>query len=65
MVVTGILAPFFTVPSIAKPYFTKSQHASGLSLTAWSINLCLRKLAVDCVRTITLDCGVDMKAKQR
>lgn len=37
MVLTGILTPFSTVPSITKLYFTNSQHASGLSLITWSI----------------------------
>jgi MtN3 and saliva related transmembrane protein len=37
MVVTGIVTPFATIPSISKLYFTHSQHASGQSLTTWSI----------------------------
>ena len=37
MVITGIVQPLATLPSIAKLYFTHSQHASGQSLTTWSI----------------------------
>lgn len=37
MVVTGIVTPLATVPSITKLYFTHSEHASGQSLTSWSI----------------------------
>jgi MtN3 and saliva related transmembrane protein len=37
MVITGIVTPLATVPSISKLYFTHSQHASGQSLTTWSI----------------------------
>jgi MtN3 and saliva related transmembrane protein len=37
MVITGILPPLATVPSISKLYFTHSQHASGQSMTTWSI----------------------------
>lgn len=37
MVLTGIVTPLATVPSISKLYFTHSQHASGQSLTTWSI----------------------------
>jgi MtN3 and saliva related transmembrane protein len=36
MVLTGIITPFATVPSISKLYFTHS-HGSGLSLITWSI----------------------------
>jgi MtN3 and saliva related transmembrane protein len=34
---TGIVQPLATLPSISKLYFTHSQHASGQSLTTWSI----------------------------
>jgi MtN3 and saliva related transmembrane protein len=37
MVITGIATPLATVPSISKLYFTHVQHASGQSLTTWSI----------------------------
>jgi MtN3 and saliva related transmembrane protein len=37
MLAMGILTPFATIPSITKLYFTNSEHASGLSLTTWSI----------------------------
>jgi MtN3 and saliva related transmembrane protein len=37
MVVTGIVTPLAILPSISKLYFTHGQHASGQSLTAWSI----------------------------
>ena len=37
MVVTGIVQPLATLPSITKLYFTHSQHASGQSLTTWTI----------------------------
>ncbi len=37
MVITGIVTPLATIPSISKVYFTHSQHASGQSLTTWSI----------------------------
>jgi len=37
MVLTGIVQPLATLPSISKLYFTHSQHASGQSLTTWSI----------------------------
>jgi MtN3 and saliva related transmembrane protein len=37
MVVTGIVQPLATLPSISKLYFTHSEHASGQSLTTWSI----------------------------
>jgi uncharacterized protein with PQ loop repeat len=37
MVVTGIVTPLATLPSISKLYFTHSQHASGQSMTIWSI----------------------------
>jgi len=37
MVATGIVTPLATLPSISKLYFTHSQHASGQSLTTWSI----------------------------
>jgi MtN3 and saliva related transmembrane protein len=33
MVITGIVRPLATIPSISKLYFTHSQHASGQSLT--------------------------------
>jgi MtN3 and saliva related transmembrane protein len=38
MVVTGIVQPLATLPSISKLYFTHSQHASGQSLPTWSIS---------------------------
>ena len=34
MVITGIVTPLATLPSISKLYFTHSQHASGQSLTS-------------------------------
>jgi MtN3 and saliva related transmembrane protein len=37
MVVTGIVTPFATIPSISKVYLTHSQHASGQSLITCSI----------------------------
>ena len=37
MVVTGIVQPLATLPSIPKLYFTHTQHASGQSFTTWSI----------------------------
>jgi MtN3 and saliva related transmembrane protein len=37
MVITGIVQPLASIPSISKLYFTHSQHASGRSLTTWSI----------------------------
>ena len=37
MVLTGIVTPLATLPSISKLYLTHSQHASGQSLTTWSI----------------------------
>ena len=37
MVITGIVTPLATIPSISKLYFTHTQHASGQSLTTWSI----------------------------
>ena len=37
MVITGIVQPLATIPSITKLYFTHSHHASGQSLTTWSI----------------------------
>jgi MtN3 and saliva related transmembrane protein len=37
MVITGIVQPLATVPSITKLYFTHAQHASGQSLTTWLI----------------------------
>ena len=37
MIITGIVTPLATLPSISKLYFTHTQHASGQSLTTWSI----------------------------
>ncbi len=37
MVITGIVQPLATIPSISKLYFTHSHHASGQSLATWSI----------------------------
>jgi len=37
MVVMGIVEPLAILPSVSKLYFTHSQHASGQSLTTWSI----------------------------
>jgi MtN3 and saliva related transmembrane protein len=37
MGVTGIVTPFAAIPSLAKLYFTHSEHASGLSLSTWAI----------------------------
>jgi MtN3 and saliva related transmembrane protein len=36
-VITGIVQPLATIPSISKLYFTHTQHASGQSLATWSI----------------------------
>jgi MtN3 and saliva related transmembrane protein len=43
MVITGIVTPLATLPSISKLYFTHSHHASGQSLATWSI-FCLASL---------------------
>jgi MtN3 and saliva related transmembrane protein len=40
MVLTGIVTPFATLPSISKLYFTHTEHASGQSLTTWAIFAC-------------------------
>ena len=37
MLATGIVQPLATLPSISKLYFTHTLHASGQSLTTWSI----------------------------
>jgi MtN3 and saliva related transmembrane protein len=37
MMITGIVQPLAALPSITKLYFTHSLHASGQSLTTWSI----------------------------
>jgi len=37
MVITGIVQPLATLPSISTLYFTHTQHPSGQSLTTWSI----------------------------
>jgi hypothetical protein len=37
MVITVMVTPLATLPSISKLYFTHSQHASGQSLTTWSV----------------------------
>jgi uncharacterized protein with PQ loop repeat len=37
MVITGIVQPLATLPSLSKLYLTHTQHASGQSLTTWSI----------------------------
>jgi uncharacterized protein with PQ loop repeat len=37
MVITGIVQPLATIPSISKLYLTHTQHASGQSLATWSI----------------------------
>jgi MtN3 and saliva related transmembrane protein len=37
MLVVGIVQPLATLPQISKLYWTHSQHASGQSLTTWSI----------------------------
>ena len=37
MVITGIVQPLATLPSISKLYFTHSQHATGQSLSTWTI----------------------------
>jgi hypothetical protein len=37
MVITGIVQPLATLPSISKLYFTHTRHASGQSLTTWSV----------------------------
>jgi MtN3 and saliva related transmembrane protein len=37
IIITGIVQPLATIPSISKLYFTHAQHASGQSLTTWFI----------------------------
>ena len=37
MVITGIMQPLATLPSITKLYFTHTNHAAGQSLTTWSV----------------------------
>jgi uncharacterized protein with PQ loop repeat len=37
MIVTGIVQPLATIPSISKLYVTHGRHASGQSLTTWFI----------------------------
>jgi len=37
MVVMGIVEPLAILPSVSKLYLTHSQHATGQSLTTWSI----------------------------
>jgi MtN3 and saliva related transmembrane protein len=37
MIITGIVQPLATMPSISNLYFTHTQHASGQSLTTWFI----------------------------
>jgi len=37
MVITGIVQPLATLPSICELCFTHSQHVSGQSLTTWFI----------------------------
>ena len=37
MMVTGVVQPLATIPSLSKLYFTHTQHASGQSLTTWAI----------------------------
>jgi MtN3 and saliva related transmembrane protein len=37
MVITGMVTPLATIPSITKLYFTETQHAAADSLTTWSI----------------------------
>jgi MtN3 and saliva related transmembrane protein len=46
MVVTGIVTPFATTPSILKLYVTHTEHASGQSLITWSIFACASLLWV-------------------
>ena len=46
MVVTGIVTPFATIPSIAKLYLTHTEHAAGQSLSTWSIFACASLLWV-------------------
>ena len=48
MVITGIVQPLATLPSISKVYFTHSHHASGQSLTTWSIFALASLLWVTC-----------------
>jgi MtN3 and saliva related transmembrane protein len=37
MLITGIVHPLATLPSLSKLYLTHGQQASGQSLTTWSI----------------------------
>jgi MtN3 and saliva related transmembrane protein len=46
MVVTGIVTPFATIPSISKLYVTHTEHASGQSLITWSVFACASLLWV-------------------
>jgi MtN3 and saliva related transmembrane protein len=46
MVVTGIVTPLATLPSISKLYVTHTEHASGQSLITWSIFACASLLWV-------------------
>ena len=46
MVVTGIVTPFATVPSILKLYVTHTEYASGQSLITWSMFACASLLWV-------------------
>jgi MtN3 and saliva related transmembrane protein len=46
MVVTGIVTPFATIPSIIKLYVAPTDHASGQSLITWSIFACASLLWV-------------------
>jgi MtN3 and saliva related transmembrane protein len=46
MIVTGIVTPFATLPSISKLYVTHTEHASGQSLITRSIFACASLLWV-------------------
>jgi MtN3 and saliva related transmembrane protein len=46
MVVTGIVTPFATIPSIIKLYVAPTDHVSRQSLITWSIFACASLLWV-------------------
>jgi MtN3 and saliva related transmembrane protein len=45
-IITGIVTPFATIPSISKLYVTHTEHASGQSLITWSVFACASLLWV-------------------
>ncbi len=44
MIFVGVVGPFATMPQIYKLYFSHPQHASGQSLTTWSLYALLSAL---------------------